>query len=309
MFVFNRPEHTSKVIEGLKKNKINRLYVFADGPRNNNDINLIKETRELINNIDWCEVILEESEQNKGLAESVINGVSKVFSSGYDSVIVVEDDCVPNENFIQYMRQTLNYYKDNEEVMHVSGFGLPIKKHTNADVFLSPYPCSWGWGTWSRYWENCDFYQIDSYNNLLANEKLISKFNYSGAVFSDFLKMQLDGKINSWLIRWYFYIFSQNGKCVWSYSSFIENKGFDGTGAHKVNYDRFNQRKTNSLEKAVTQIIYEDELVYDIRVNLELRRYFNGKGIWEKLKSILYLTSGIIIESRKRVRAAHNEST
>ena len=45
LFVYNRPEHTKRVLEGLKKNNINKFYIFADGPKTELHIPAVKEVR------------------------------------------------------------------------------------------------------------------------------------------------------------------------------------------------------------------------------------------------------------------------
>ncbi|WP_223813586.1 glycosyltransferase family 2 protein [Geobacillus zalihae] len=186
LFVYNRPDHTLKVLEGLKKNNVKRLYVFCDGPKTQEDLGKVERTRELIRNIDWCEVEAVFRDRNIGLASSIINGVTDIFQKGYDSVIVLEDDCVPKENFIKFMIDSLEYYRSFKEVMHISGFGLPIKKYTDADVYFTPYPCSWGWGTWADVWKGCDFSQTEGYLSLLKNNEIKKRFNYAGEAFPIF---------------------------------------------------------------------------------------------------------------------------
>lgn len=294
LFVFNRPDHTKEVLKGLKKNKIKKLYVFGDGARTEEEKKQVEEVRDLIKNIDWCEIEVNFSDSNKGLANSVIQGVSYIFTKGYDSVIVLEDDCVPAENFISFMNQALCYYNNDDEVMHVSGFGLPIKKYTNADSYFTPYPCSWGWGTWSKYWNKCNFDNTEEYKCLLQNKDEIREFNYAGEAFSDFLRLQLEGKVNSWLIRWYFHIFKNEGKCVWVYDSLIKNEGFDGSGVHNNKIDRFNQKHldTNNIKK---DFIFENNKKYNEKLIREFRRHFMGKKYIEKIKTTIYLLTGILI--------------
>ncbi|WP_180232398.1 sugar transferase [Priestia megaterium] len=298
LFVFNRPDHTKKTLQGLKENSVSKLHVFCDGARNLDEKKKVKEVRKLIDEIEWCEVEKHFSEINLGLASSVINGISKIFSEGYNSVTVLEDDCTPKKGFIDYMNKLLEHYQHNEKVMHVSGFGLPIKKYTNRDVFLTPYPCSWGWGTWKEVWEGCNFELLDEYKSVLENTELKNKFNYAGEGFSKFLSLQLEGKVNSWLIRWYYYIFSQNGLCVWSYDSLIANNGFDGSGIHKVKRDRFNQKA--EAEFTGKDIKFEDN--FDLNKNLirEFRRFFIGSSLIEKVRTYIYLKTGFLIEKKIR---------
>ncbi|MFC5775032.1 glycosyltransferase family 2 protein [Ectobacillus antri] len=293
LFVFNRPEHTKRVLEGLKKNRVEKLYIFADGARSTDDEEEVMEVRNLIKNIDWCNTEIEYKEQNVGLAESIIKGVTGIFQRGYDGVIVLEDDCVPRSNFLKFMNDALVYYKDNKEVMHISGFGLPIKKYTDSDIYFTPYPCSWGWGTWAECWNACNFYSVDAYRELLSSKEKSQAFNYAGEAFSEFLDFQVEGKVNSWLIRWYFHIFNTNGKCVWCYDSLIENKGFDGSGIHKNKIDRFNQK--HNLKKDKDTFNFDNNVAYHPQLIREFRRHFMGKSYIEKIKTVIYLATGIII--------------
>lgn len=296
LFVYNRPAHAAAVVEGLRHNGVKELYVFADGPKSSYDRQAVNCTRRLVEQVDWCRIRMYSNERNYGLAASIIRGVSHVFNEGYDRVIVLEDDCVPKPGFIQYMMRTLDHYERFDKVMHVSGFGLPLRRRpTAADVYFTPYPCSWGWGTWAKYWRDCDFHQMDAYAKLLENNALRRAFDYAGAAFSTFLSMQLRGEIDSWLIRWYYHIFSRGGRCVWSYDSWIKNCGFDGTGVHKVTFDRYNQFTENYRPKDVT---YEDNIQYHPEIIVQFRRFFNGKNPWEKFKSLVYHSTGIILERR-----------
>lgn len=298
LFVFNRPEHTKQTLEGLKRNNVKKLHVFCDGARTIEEKKQVEKVQKLINEVTWCEVEKEFKDINRGLANSVIEGVTKVFSQGYESVIVLEDDCTPKAGFVKYMNNTLDYYKDNKKIMHVSGFGLPIKKYTDADVFLNPYPCSWGWGTWKEEWEKCNFELYDEYNKLLLDKDLKKKFNYAGEGFSKFLNYQLEGKVNSWLIRWYYHIFINEGLCVWSYHSLIENKGFDGSGIHSVSRDRFNQKSNHELN--LEKFKFENDLYINEDLNREFRRFFIGSGFMEKAKTYIYMKTGLLIERKLR---------
>lgn len=291
LFIYNRPEHTRKVVEGLKKNNINKLYVFGDGIKSEeHKLNVLK-TRSIIDDINWCEVEKEYSTENRGLAKSVIYGVSKIFDLGYKRVIVVEDDCIPSHDFIRYMNDAFDYYEKDDKVMHISGFGLPLRQKIDKSTYITPYPCSWGWGTWKKYWKTCDFNSIKEYKELLNDKDELQKFDKAGSAFSDFLDKQLNGRVNSWLIRWYYHIYKCNGVCVWKTTTSIINDGFDGTGVHKVKFDRFNQKQ----DKQESEFIFEKSNIEKEKIIKEFRRYFINKSFSERLKTIIYMYTGMVI--------------
>lgn len=95
LFVYNRPELTLQTIKSLQKNILSEqsdLFVFSDGWKNKDSKVKVEQVREIIKDIKgFNTVTIHESEQNKGLAQSIIEGVSTLIKK-YGSVIVLEDD-------------------------------------------------------------------------------------------------------------------------------------------------------------------------------------------------------------------------
>ena len=106
IFVYDRSYHASKVLEALKDNTIlpEKLFIFQDGMKTETDQCEWKKVNSLITDIDWCEKEIIVSEYNKGLACSIVSGVSYVLKN-YEAIIVLEDDCVPMQNFVGFMLQ------------------------------------------------------------------------------------------------------------------------------------------------------------------------------------------------------------
>ena len=53
IFVYKRPEHTKKVISVIKNINIKKIYVVADGWKNENEKSLVNNTRDLFNNLEF----------------------------------------------------------------------------------------------------------------------------------------------------------------------------------------------------------------------------------------------------------------
>ena len=133
LFVYNRLDHTMNVIESLSKNigaKETDLYVFSDAAKTERGLEKVDEVREYIRKTDWREhfqkVIVVEAEQNKGLAKSIIGGVTEILKE-YGKVIVVEDDLVLSPYFLEYMNGALDYYKETENIWSLSGYSFPMR--------------------------------------------------------------------------------------------------------------------------------------------------------------------------------------
>lgn len=303
-YCYNRLDHTKKSLPKIIEYKNSLpLFVFCDGAKNS-DEKAVNEVRDYViqetDTLEKCKTIFRDT--NFGLAPNVINGVNMVFDNGFDAIVVLEDDCVPKQDFFGYMLKALQFYNSYPNVMHISGFGIPLKTKMNKDSYITPYPCSWGWGTWKDKWQQCNFEDKEAYQKILSDESLIKLFDWSGKSFSYFLDLQLKGEVNSWLIRWYVHMFNKKGVSIWSTNSKLDNVGFDGTGEHKVRFDIFNQRRAN----IVKEYDFESNLAFKPSIIKEFRRYFMGPKIINKLKTILYIKTGIIFDRVKDISNYYN---
>lgn len=305
-FCYNRVDHLSsslpKILEFKKELP---LFIFCDGPQKHN----LKKTTKVRDYVKRstiktqnCKVTLRE--KNLGLAKNVISGVNEVFNLGYDAVTVLEDDCIPYSNYFNYMENTLNFYKDFENVMHVSGFGMPLRDKPIKDTYITPYPCSWGWGTWKNKWAMCDFEDQAYYKKILSDTSLTKTFNWSGKSFTYFLTLQTKNEVNSWLIRWYAHIFKSKGVCVWATNTKLKNVGFDGSGQHKVRHDIYNQNELSSVDEYDFQ---NKTTTFDKGVIKQFRQFFMGPNLIDKIKTVLYLKTGLLFEKIDDVSKHYND--
>lgn len=296
-FVYNRLNHTQYTLQKILEYRDNSpIFIFSDGPKKSSNEKEVVELREYIKSTTKgeSEISIHESVKNKGLANSVIHGINYVIKNGFERFIVLEDDCKPEESFFRDTIYLLDNYENNDNVYHITGFGLPFqRKYSNNDNYFTPYPGSWGWASWSKYWIECDFNDIEFYEKILSDKSLLNKFNEAGKSYSVFLSKQLKGEVDSWLIRWYVHIFKNNGLCSWFYNSRIYNLGFDGTGVHKMTFDRFN---TENKLKEGDELKIEDNFNCNHDLIIEFKQHFMGDKVIDKIKSLIYLKTGIIID-------------
>jgi hypothetical protein len=208
------------------------IHIFCDGAKELADETQVALVREIVGSREWCkEVHIEFSKKNKGLANSIIYGVSSLCGK-YGKVIVLEDDLVVSPFFLKYMNDSLGLYEKEERVRQVAGymFGGPLASDTDA-VFM-PFTSSWGWATWEKAWKQFDP-DMKVYEVMEGNSRLRKRFNLDGAYnFWGMLKDQKAGKIDSWAIRWYLSVFMTDGLTLYPVRSLVENRGWDGSGTH-----------------------------------------------------------------------------
>jgi len=240
LFVYNRPWHTEQTLIALSHNEMaseSVLYIYCDGAKENSTVEQqlkINEVRQLIKSKQWCkEVHIIESKFNKGLANSIINGVSEIITK-HTKVIVLEDDIVTSPYFLQYMNDALNIYEKNNEIISISGYIYPMKKKLPNTFFIKGADC-WGWATWKRGWE---LFEPNGQKLLFEIEKgnLTHNFDFEDSYFyTQMLKDQIAGKNDSWAIRWYASAFLKDKLTLYPGYSYISNIGLDGSGIHCEN--------------------------------------------------------------------------
>lgn len=238
LFIYNRPDHTLQTLEALAANTLAQesdLFIFADGPKENatlEQLEKIKQTRELARSKTWCKnVTVIESEKNKGLAASIISGVTEI-ANKYGRVIVLEDDIVTGKYFLEFMNTALEKYADEKKIWHITGWRDPVKRAEAGGSYFYPTMDCWGWATWADRWQ---YFKKDvSYYQSVFTDEMKFHFNIEGSdpgMWSQ-IEANADGRINTWAIFWYATIFLCNGLCLAPTKSLVKNVGFDNSGVH-----------------------------------------------------------------------------
>lgn len=274
VFSYNRPDHLRRTLEALSKNELaldSVLYVYCDGPKDDatdEQKQRIAANRGVAREAKgFKELYVVESESNKGLANSIIGGVTEVINE-YGKVIVLEDDLLTSTFFLKYMNSALDYYQDRPTVMSISANRPPVDKMEIPadypyDVFVSLRSYSTGWATWKDRWDRVDW-SMDYLDEFLKHPEQVEAFNRAGDDMTRLLQMHRDGKIDSWAMRFGFAHFKEHAVAILPCVSYVDNIGFDGTGRHSgIN---LTDEYRNDLSKSVENPRFVDLLYEDARI-------------------------------------------
>lgn len=245
LFAFNRPDHTLKTLTCLKNNFLadkSTLYIYCDGPHSSSskeEIIKINQVRKIARQEKWCnEVRIIEKDLNSGLYASIITGVTTILNQ-HDKIIVLEDDLLTSKWFLTFMNESLDLYNDDDEVACISGYIYPVKGKLPETFFLKGADC-WGWATWKRSWDLLEL-NAETLLKQLASNSLCKEFDFTNSYpYTNMLKEQMEGKIQSWAILWYASAFLKSKYCLYPGSSLVQNIGIDGTGIHSGNSSKWN---------------------------------------------------------------------
>lgn len=281
LFAYNRPRHLQRTVEALAQNPLaqdSELFVFADGARTEDDREDVDLVRSYIHTIEGFKTVHRvERDRNYGLAANIIDGVTRVVNE-YGRVIVLEDDLVTAPGFLQFMNDALDTYADEPRVGHIQAYDFTQNPRL-PETFLIKFTGSWGWATWQRAWQHFNpdgQYLLEE----LRRRHLTHRFDFNGKYgFTRMLRRQVEGKNNSWAIRWNASLFLQDILSLNVGRSLVQNEGFDGSGTH-CGADHLYQAK-----------LYPDRLkvekISPITENLEARKIFEHyyartNSLWAK---------------------------
>lgn len=238
LFCYNRLSPVISVINSLLQNDSidqYKLYIYIDGPKNNDDQSKVDAVIKYLEGVEgFNEKLINKSEVNKGLAHSVIEGITAVVEN-HGRVIVLEDDIVVSKKFLATMEHFLDLYEDDQRIFHINGWTDPLMskvlKEKSIDIYAHKVMHCWGWATWKDRWENFDknpnasFFNLNPVLMLKLNDGISS--NVIDQIFLNFRK-----KINTWAIFWFLTIYLKHKKCISFDESLCHNVGFGEDATH-----------------------------------------------------------------------------
>ena len=156
--IFNRPETTFRVFEAIRHYQPEELFIAADGPRPHKaeDAARCEKVRSVASMVDWeCKVHTLFRTENLG-CKYAVSGAIDWFFSQVEEGIILEDDCLPNDDFFRFCTEMLSRYRNEEQVMHIGGCNFNYGKFFSgeSDYSFTVYPHCWGWATWRRAWRS-----------------------------------------------------------------------------------------------------------------------------------------------------------
>jgi glycosyltransferase involved in cell wall biosynthesis len=293
LITYNRPFHTEKVLQSLKEHNVQNLYIFSDGPKCGNDLSGLYETRLLFQKIDWTNPTIIEQEKNFGLANSIFNAVNLVFQK-FDKIILIEDDCVPQKYFFDFVNVCLNKYSNHNEVFGISGYTVSVPETILSsypyDLYFFPRIGSWGWATWKNRWKHFEPDLSNAYQKAIIKNIDIEQ---GGTDVPNMLKQLIQCNLKDvWTLNWLMSMYLHRGYYIYPTQSHIDNIGMDGTGVHCGRTNKFESRIAESKPTRFPDNIFINDLIYK-----NFRKYYDvpqGNHVSKKTSNELAKSAKVV---------------
>jgi hypothetical protein len=234
--VFNRPDTTKRVFDAIRLVKPRRLYVSADGPRpsREGEVDLTRQVRKISTNVDWpCQVKTLFRRENLGCKKAVSSGIDWFFDQEKQGIIL-EDDCLPHQNFFYFCEKMLDFYHTNEDIFAITGDNFQKPKRRNGhSYYFSRYNHVWGWASWRRSWQKYDVDMLFWPEWRKSEEwELGIKNMHERKYWENVFNEVYIGNVDTWDYQWTASVWKNNGIVITPVVNLVENIGFGKDATH-----------------------------------------------------------------------------
>ncbi len=227
LVAYNRPELAAKTAKAIARARPSRVLVAIDSL-------LVRGTRPPREDI-WdaivsqgfsCPVSARFQQVNMGCARHVVHAIDWAFSCT-DELIVLEDDCLPHDDFFDFCAVMLERYRHDTRVMHIGGANLvPPSAAQPGSYYLSPLCLpAWGWATWKRAWKHFQFELPPP-----AGARPVPRSRHA-PFWQEILEQNQMAK-EAWDLQWNAALWRQGGLSVTPACNLVSNLGFDPRATH-----------------------------------------------------------------------------
>ena len=258
--IFNRPELTRQVFERIRAAQPKVLLVVGDGPRLDRagEQAAVTQSRSVIQDVDWdCEVKTNFAAENMGCKARIGTGITWAFEHA-EELIILEDDCLPDSTFFGYCAQLLQRYRDQPDIMMISGNNFQPTSVTDASYYFSHWTHIWGWATWKRAWQHFD---VD-----LKDWPARRNANFFDDIFPSatdrqhwrqVMDNQHAGLIDTWDFPWTYACWKSGGLTVLPDRNLVTNIGFGEAATHTTDAE---SRLAGLPTYPLLEIVHPDQI-------------------------------------------------
>lgn len=235
VFAYRRRRSLARALDALERCpefSESPVFIYSDGPKTPALEGEVRAVRDMVAARLRSNMTLVPSDRNRGLAGSIIAGVTDL-TARFGRAIVIEDDLTVSPAALAWFNAALDRYADEPRVMQISAhaFRAPAFRDRDQAMFL-PFSTTWGWATWDRAWKAFDP-TAAGWREALDDAQARRRFDLDGAYpYAEMLKGQMESGRDSWGILFYWSLFRAGGLTLFPPRPLLRNDGVDLKATH-----------------------------------------------------------------------------
>lgn len=276
--VYSRLNHLVQTIDALKKNTLARaskLFVFSDAPREG-DEDPVQALRTYARNIDgFEEVVVVERDENSRINNN--RGGQQYLLDKYEKMIWMAEDIVTGPGFLEFMNRALDYYRDADNIISVTGYSpaIELPPDYERDVFFLQRFNAWGFGTWKSKYAKIKEIDAREYQTKMKDRSFYRSLVSNGQDIPGMIDKEVRGDIDALDVKIMYQQILHGWYTVYPRRSLVQNIGHDGSGLHCRVTKKFHH---DVLWDKVEHFDFPEEVQEDHRI-VSANRRFRSIGI------------------------------
>ena len=156
IIAYRRKENIKKILEICEYNEVSEIFIALDGVKQgcNSGLRDNLEIRKIVDDFEkkyTGNIKKLYRDVNLGCAASVMSACDWAFLLT-DNLVVLEDDCIPTNDFFKFSNLTLVEMRANSKIWLSCGTQFAPKNLVSNSWMLSRYALTWGWCTNRTNW-------------------------------------------------------------------------------------------------------------------------------------------------------------
>jgi len=234
VFAYRRKDYLARTLDALEacpEFSRSPVTIYCDGPKPDSAAD-VAAVRAMLAARRRSNMTIVEAPSNRGLATSIMAGVTQQCAR-HGRVIIVEDDLILSPVALTWFNQALDAYSEDARVWQVGGHQFPVPEFAQrCDGMFLDFCTSWGWATWKRAWDQFDP-AAAGWQALQNDDAMRHSFSLNGAYpYAAMMEQQMDGRLDSWAIRWWWSMFRGRGLGLHPPRSLVSNIGGNRSATH-----------------------------------------------------------------------------
>lgn len=259
VMVYDRLDSLKKCIASLQKSEESAasiLYISSDAAYRKEDVAKIEAVRNYIQTISGFKKVVSISpDENKGLNGAYTFAIDLIFKE-HDTFIFLEDDIIVAPDFLKFMNDGLEFYKNDDKIISISGFShsvfFNVDSSLHSEVYFTNRWCPWGFASWKDKIQNVKALSLEELKSDLNTKSFVKKLDEIGIdLFTAFQRKSYKKEPLVLDYRYVHQMVKDDLYTITPYTTKTFNIGNDGQGTRTSKNEKFTQFNTDTLNDVV----------------------------------------------------------